>query len=243
LPGLSQLTGLAAVPLTLALETSADVCAAAIVRDGACLAAHRVEMTRGHAEALVPIVQDLAAAAEIVLTDIDLVGVTKGPGSFTGLRTGIAAARGFALAAGAAAVGVSSLEVVARGVVRTHRPTAALLCVLETRREDFFAQLFDVAGEAQAPPAVLDRAEVLALIADTSPFIAGNAVERLLAGNDPIPRAFRRIPGDGCPDPVDIAELAEAIQNKVGLVSDTLTPLYLRAPEAKLPANGGRLKK
>jgi len=243
LPGLLQDTGPAAVLLTLALETSADVCAAAIVRDGACLAAHRVEMTRGHAEALVPIVQDLATAAEIELTDIDLVGVTKGPGSFTGLRTGIAAARGFALAAGAAAVGVSSLEAVARGVVRTHHPAGPLLCILETRREDFFAQPFDAAGEALAAPAVLGREEILSMIADLGPFIAGNAVERLLAGNGGKPGTFRRIPGDGCPDPVDIAELAEAIQNKVGLVSDTLSPLYLRAPEAKLPANGGRLKK
>jgi tRNA threonylcarbamoyladenosine biosynthesis protein TsaB len=231
------------VPLTLALETSADVCAAAIVRDGVCLAAHRVEMTRGHAEALVPIVQDLAVAAEIALTDLDLVGVTKGPGSFTGLRTGIAAARGFALAAGAAAVGVSSLEAVARGVVRTQPPAGPLLCVLETRRDDFFAQLFGVTGEARAAPAVLDRAEVLALIADTNPCIAGNAVARLLAGTDPIAGSFQRVTGDGCPDPVDIAALAEAIQNKEGLVSDTLSPLYLRAPEAKLPANGGRLKK
>jgi len=200
-------------------------------------------MTRGHAEALVPIVQELATAAEIVLTDIDLVGVTKGPGSFTGLRTGIAAARGFALAAGAAAVGVSSLEAVARGAVRTHHLAGPLLCVLETRREDFFVQLFDDAGEAQAPPAVVDRAEVLALVADVNPFIAGNAVDRLLAGNDGNQGALRRLPGDGCPDPVDIAELAEAIQNKEGLVLDTLSPLYLRAPEAKLPANGGRLKK
>jgi tRNA threonylcarbamoyladenosine biosynthesis protein TsaB len=231
------------VPLTLALETSADVCAAAIVRDGVCLAAHREEMTRGHAEALVPIVQALATAAEIVLTDIDLVGVTKGPGSFTGLRTGIAAARGFALAAGTAAVGVSSLEAVVRGAVRIHQPTAPVLCVLETRREDFFAQPFNVAGEAQAPPAVLDKAEVLALIAELSPCIVGNALDRLLAGDNPISGTIRRIPGDGCPDPVDIADLAEAIQNKVGLVSDTLSPLYLRAPEAKLPANGGRLKK
>ena len=231
------------MPLTLAIETSADVCAAALVRDGVCLAAHRVEMTRGHAEALVPIVRDLATTAEIILTDLDLVGVTKGPGSFTGLRTGIAAARGFALAADAAAVGVSSLEAVARGAVRTYQPAGPLLCVLETRREDFFTQLFNAAGDAQAAPAVLDKGEILAMIADLSPFIAGNAVERLLAESEAISGTFQRIPGDGCPDPVDIADLAEAIQNKVGLVSDTLSPLYLRAPEAKLPANGGRLKK
>ena len=102
------------MPLTLAMDTSADVCAAAFIRDGVCLGAGRREMTRGHAEALVPMIQDIAATAGVALPDVDIVGVAKGPGSFTGLRTGIAAARGFALASGAQAVGVSSLDAVAR---------------------------------------------------------------------------------------------------------------------------------
>jgi tRNA A37 threonylcarbamoyladenosine modification protein TsaB len=65
---------------------------------------------------------------------------------------------------------------------------------------------------------------------------------RLLSNFDGDPALFGRIPGDGCPDPADIAAIAEAILNKEGLALDTLSPLYLRAPEAKLPVNGGRLK-
>lgn len=229
--------------LTLALDTSADVCAVALVRDGVCLDTRRRQMTRGHAEALVPMVQAAAAAAGIPLSGIDLVGVTKGPGSFTGLRTGIAAARGFAIASGAPAVGVSSLQVVALGAVRTARPDGEILCVLDTRRTDYFTQLFDAEGDATAPPRVLDVAGVQVLLREKVTLLAGNAVPRLLAELPGDDICIRRAPGDGCPDPVDIAALAEATFNKEGLASDTLSPLYLRAPEAKLPVNGGRLKK
>ena len=83
---------------------------------------------------------------------------------------------------------------------------------------------------------------MFALIGDGKPVLAGNAVRRLLSNYDGDPALFGRAPGDGCPDPVDIAAIAEAILNKEGLASDTLSPLYLRAPEAKLPVNGGRLK-
>ena len=97
----------------LAFDTSADFCAAAIVRDDAALAARALPMSRGHAEALVPLVQELCDEAEIELRAVDLIGVTIGPGSFTGVRTGIAAAKGFAFAAGCPAIGISSLEAVA----------------------------------------------------------------------------------------------------------------------------------
>ena len=71
------------MPLILALETSADVCAAALVADGETLGVRQIEMSRGHAEALVPMVQDLAKETGVELMALDLVGVTRGPGSFT----------------------------------------------------------------------------------------------------------------------------------------------------------------
>lgn len=231
------------MPLTLALDTSADVCAVAFVRDGKCLVRRRRKMMRGHAEALVPMVRDAASAAAVSLSEIELVGVAKGPGSFTGLRTGIAAARGFAIASGAPAIGVSSLHAVALAAGRTAQPGAEILCVLDTRRADYFAQTFDSDGIPAGPPDVLDASGIHSLLRDDVTLLAGNAVPRLLAE---LPRHNVRVssmPVDGCPDTVDIAVLAEATFNKEGLASDTLSPLYLRVPEAKLPANGGRLKR
>lgn len=236
------------MPLTLALETSADACSAAIVADGEVLGVRQVEMRRGHAEALVPMVQDVAGAAGVALTALDLIGVTRGPGSFTGVRTGIAAARGFAIASGAPAVGVSSLEAVALGAARGSSESAPILCVLDTRRADYFAQTFDPDGAALRAPEVMGAEELFDLIGTLQPVLAGNAVSRLLSEYDGAPETVCRAPGTGNPDPADVAAIAEIIlskqvPNKEGLVQDTLSPLYLRAPEAKLPANGGRLKR
>lgn len=231
------------MPLTLALETSADTCAAALVDDGEALGARQVEMSRGHAEALVPMVRDLAEAAGVALSELDLIAVTRGPGSFTGVRTGIAAARGFALASGAPAIGVSSLQAVARGAVRLSTETSPVLCVLDTRRADYFAQTFDPAGEATGVPGVMSAQDLFQLIASLQPVLAGNAVSRLLSAYEGDPGSLSRAPGGGSPDPLDVAAIADAILRKEGVAQDTLSPLYLRAPEAKLPANGGRLKR
>jgi tRNA threonylcarbamoyladenosine biosynthesis protein TsaB len=209
-------------------------------------------MSRGHAEVLVPMVQELAGEAGIALTALDLIGVTRGPGSFTGLRTGIAAARGFAIASGAPAVGVSSLLAVARGAARVSLEPRPILCILDTRRADYFVQTFDQTGMATGEPGVMGAEELFSLIGslrpELHPVLAGNAVSRLLSAYDGDPDTLRRVPGTGSPDPVDVAALAEAILckpafSREGVAQDTLSPLYLRVPEAKLPANGGRLKR
>lgn len=231
------------MPLILALDTGADACAAALVADGEALGVRQTEMSRGHAEALVPMVRDLAETAGVALTALDLIAVTRGPGSFTGVRTGIAAARGFAIASGAPAIGVSSLHAVARGVAAFSTGTSPILCVIDTRRADYFAQTFDHAGVATGVPGVVSAEDLFVLIASLQPVLAGNAVSRLLSAYDGDPETLRCAPGTGGPDPVDIAAIAETIFRKEGVAQDTLSPLYLRAPEAKLPANGGRLKR
>lgn len=236
------------MPLILGLETSADVCAAALVADGEVLGVSHLDMARGHAEALVPMVGEIAAAAGVELAALDLIGVTRGPGSFTGVRTGMAAARGFAIAADALAIGVSSLQAVAHRAVRDVTDTGPVLCVLDTRRADYFAQTFDDAGMETDLPQVMTADALFDLIASLKPALAGNAVSRLLSGYDGNPGSLRRAPGNGNPDPVDVAAIAEKIfsetvRNKKELAQDTLSPLYLRAPEAKLPAHGGRLKR
>jgi hypothetical protein len=88
----------------------------------------------------------------------------------------------------------------------------------------------------------MEAAKIFELIGTEGPVLAGNAVPRLLSQFSGDPGFIRRAPGDGQPDPVDVAVIAEAILNKEGVASDTLSPLYLRLPEVKLPADGGRLK-
>src|SRR6185312_6342874 len=92
----------------LAIDT-ASVCAVAVARSGRAAIARRRDIARGHAEALMPMIEDAMAEAELAFDALDLVAAAVGPGSFTGLRTGLAAARGLALALDKPTHGVSSL--------------------------------------------------------------------------------------------------------------------------------------
>lgn len=98
--------------MILAIDTSAAQCAVAVVDDER-VAVRRVEMTRGHAEALFPMIEEVLAELGASYEDLDRVGVCTGPGSFTGLRVGISAARGMALGSGIPAIGVTRFEAVA----------------------------------------------------------------------------------------------------------------------------------
>src|SRR5688500_19241349 len=95
----------------LAIDTALAVCAAAVLdtERPALQARESVPMVRGHAEALMPMVARVMDAAQLEFAELDRIAVTTGPGSFTGLRVGIAAARGIALAAGKPTVGLSTL--------------------------------------------------------------------------------------------------------------------------------------
>src|ERR1700687_5333867 len=95
----------------LAIDTALEACSAAVLdTERASLAARESRpMVRGHAEALLPLIARVLERAGLDVAEIDRIAVTTGPGSFTGLRVGIAAARGIALATGQPAVGVSTL--------------------------------------------------------------------------------------------------------------------------------------
>lgn len=101
--------------LILAIDTSAAQCAVAVV-DGDRVAVRSVEMTRGHAEALFPMIEEVLAELGASYADLDRVAVCTGPGSFTGLRVGISAARGLALGRGIPAIGVTRFEAIAAGI-------------------------------------------------------------------------------------------------------------------------------
>ena len=95
----------------LAIDTALEACSAAVLDTdrGGITASESVAMARGHAEAVMPLIARVMDLAEIEFADLDRIAVTTGPGSFTGLRVGIAAARGIALAAGKPAIGLSTL--------------------------------------------------------------------------------------------------------------------------------------
>ena len=230
------------MPIILGIDTSGDFCDAALVSGGETIACDTLSISRGYVEALAPLVQRLFRKTDISFSDLDLIGVAKGPGSFTGVRTGLAAARGFAYAAECPVIGVSSFSAVAAGAVQG--VSMPVLVVLETRRADYFIQMFDSKAQPLSAPAVMDAERVHRMIKEQGPVLAGNAAFRLSEEIfSPDLSDVEILPVGSVPNSVLVAGVARKIFNAKGVAWDTLSPLYLRAPATKISPTGGRLKK
>jgi len=219
----------------LAFDCAGRGCAAAVLAQGRVLARRSEPMERGQAAALVPLIAATLGAAGIGLGEIDLLAVTVGPGAFTGVRIGLAAARGLALASGLPLVGVTSFAAVAEAVPPEHRAGRALAVALDSKRAEIFLQCFTPAGPALAPGALVTLAEADALLPAGPVLVAGDAAERLmpfLSGRG------ERVAEAALPDPAAIARAALA-QWRPGERPAPPRPLYLRAPDTTLPRRSG----
>jgi tRNA threonylcarbamoyladenosine biosynthesis protein TsaB len=207
--------------ILLALDTALAACSVAVL-DGERVLARRVEaMDRGHQERLAPLVADAMAEAGLSFSALERVAVTVGPGSFTGLRVGLAFAKSLALALDIPCVGVGTLEALLAS--QREAATAPLAAAaLDARRDNVYLQLF-AHGASLTDPANLPieaaRAELAHRGFDPAAPIVGSGAALLRDG--PItPDAI---------DPVALARLAAARPAPQAMP----TPLYLRAPDAK----------
>jgi len=208
----------------MAVDTAAGACSVALWRDGEVVA-HRCEpMARGHAEAVVPMMQAALSEARWAVASLDAVGVTVGPGAFTGLRIGLSAARGVALAANIPAVGVGSLEALAHGTVAEERGGRVVAAVLDTKRGDLYAQLFEADLTPITGPSVATAEAVLARM---------EGREILSVGDGTVPGAVPSV-APPWPDARVVAALA-ARRLAEEPAPEPPRPLYLREPEARLP--------
>ena len=137
----------------LALDAAGAACSAALWRDGRVAGHRRRPMQRGHAEALMPLLLEVLAEAGMDFADLGQIAVGVGPGSFTGIRIALAAARGVGLAAKLPVVGVDSFSAVAAALPEPPRPGETLLVVINSKREALFGQYYDdVPGRRWASP-------------------------------------------------------------------------------------------
>jgi tRNA threonylcarbamoyladenosine biosynthesis protein TsaB len=147
----ANVVGLSAMKI-LAMDTAAGACSGALWSDAVVV--ERVQlMQRGHAEALLPMLASIMREAGCAFEELDLIAVTVGPGAFTGLRVGLAAARGIALASSLPCFGVSTLEAIAEAIDWPTLANRPALVVLDNKRDGVYAQLFG-AGRALAPPSI-----------------------------------------------------------------------------------------
>jgi len=203
--------------IVLALDTCLGACSVAVVANGRVLASASEPMTRGHQERLAVMAREVMAGAGVAFADLDRIGVTVGPGSFTGLRVGVAFAKGLALALSRPCIGVGTLEALAASAGRAGRIAAAI----DSGRGHIYLQTFED-GRALMAPAVMPLAAAQALVAGLGGGVAAGPGAPLLgeiAGLDTLVMA--------APAAEAVARLAEAAP------ADTPSaPLYLRPADA-----------
>lgn len=230
----------------LGFDTATSACSAAVWEDGR-IAARRFEpMSRGQSERLMPMVREVLSEAGADFPDLDLLAVTTGPGAFTGLRIGLAAARGMALAGDLACFGVTTLDAVAAGVSETERQKANVLVVLDSKRAEVYAQAFRSDLRPLSEAQALMPADLAALMANGE----GDA-DRVLVAGDGAGQVIQALKdkgieavlstAPGVPDAATVAAIA-AERWSSDQPAEPLRPLYLRPPDAKASKNGGRIR-
>ncbi|MDM9619307.1 tRNA (adenosine(37)-N6)-threonylcarbamoyltransferase complex dimerization subunit type 1 TsaB [Rhizobium sp. S96] len=207
--------------IILALDTAGVDCAAAVYDSGrnTVLGEASDMIGKGHAEHLMGIVDRALDQAGIALSAVERIAVTVGPGSFTGIRVGVAAARGFALSLGVPAVGVTTLAVMAEAE-RQRSPGQAVLAAMDAKRNEIYLQSFDPAGRPLDEARAVTTEDAQAFAADFDGAITGSATPLLRPNAGEQANHF----------PISIvARLGAAADPSSGKPK----PLYLRGPDAK----------
>lgn len=204
--------------LILALDSAGSGCAACVWKDGQVLAQGEEKMERGQDSRLLPLVQEIMAKAGLSYAELDRIAATRGPGSFTGLRIGLAAARGLGLAAGKPVIGIDRFS-----IHRAQRKESKeLLVLLESRRLELYTRFYPVSGVAHEPE-LLPPEEIekflaqhpgLEIAGDVSAFSASSLESEVIT----------------CAALAALADPEEA--------AFLPRPLYLRAPDVTIACEG-----
>jgi tRNA threonylcarbamoyladenosine biosynthesis protein TsaB len=214
----------------LAIDTALAACSAAVLdtATGMIVASESQAMVRGHAEALIALVARVVQQANMTPREVGRVAVTTGPGSFTGLRVGIAAARGIALASGVPAVGISTLSAFAAPYLGADE-NYSVVAAIDARHEHVYLQVFAPEGRTLVAPRLAPLGEAVRAASEHNACIVGSAAAAVAAaltktGLDPA-----KVDASGAPDVAWVARLGAVASEK----DSPPKPLYLRAPDAQ----------
>jgi tRNA threonylcarbamoyladenosine biosynthesis protein TsaB len=221
----------------LALETSAKACSAAVMEDGLLKASVFQCTGLTHSRTLMPMVEAMLKNAEFTVQDCDVIAVANGPGSFTGIRIGVAAAKGLAFAAEKPVIGISTLEAMARIAACMN---GLIICAMDARRQQIYNAVFE-AQEGTLQRQTPDRAISLAdlrtelmpiekrkiIVGDGAPLCYTDLQENQVACELAPPHLLQQ-------NAVGVALCAEdAVQEGRLLSPQALLPVYLRPSQAE----------
>ena len=232
----------------LAIDTALGGVSVGIMATNGHIASRMIETARQQAAILVPTIQEIVREAETDFADIDLIVCSKGPGSFTGLRIGLATARTMALALEKPVIGLNTLDVMARHYNtpnNTPSPQAgglnesgrALLIVLETKRQDFYARYYDTDGSPLSEPLAADAAEIIARAPVDDFNIGGDCLERFREVSPCVESREDKLTfleEYKQPDPILMAQYGLELNEEPG-DQGTPHPLYLRGADVSQP--------
>lgn len=212
---------------TLAFDTTGSFCSIILLKDGAIAARKNIETDFGQAEILMGSISSILKNEKINFKDITLTAVCTGPGSFTGVRSSIAAARAFALACPQSTVcGISAFEAYMHAL--PEKELAEVNAVLiETKREDYYVQYFDKQRNKILPPATERYEDIIHFLQGKKVTFTGDGIQRFLSRPSGLSLHAVNIASF-----VPIEALAEcAIQKFEHKTTDFPKPVYLKAPD------------
>lgn len=226
--------------LVLAIDACMGGCVAGLYDPAAETCAERgLRTEREQAAKLIPMIQELLGDAGAAFADVGLLVTTSGPGSFTGLRIGLSAARSLSLALDVPLQGVSTFEAV-RDTCARGGDENGFLVVLEAKRRDFYVRPFDAAGNGGAP-ACLETPDILALARGKDLVLCGDAAGRLAAeAGDAFTGLFRDIRGCVLPSGAALARRGRALFARNGGRAEKVEPFYMRGADVSLSSKAQR---
>jgi len=220
----------------LSLDTCFDACSVAAGRGLRTLTpaiSFAFEpMQKGHAERLLPMVQTVMSEAKLEFAALDRIAVTYGPGTFTGTRICVSAARALALATGAEFVAISSLRLMAMSALIPAAKTAHIAIATDARRGEVYLEVFDCHSlNTLVGPECVEIENAVRLLGTSPIVIAGSGGEALAQAARHSGLDATAILPELLPDAFDVLFVAAELP-----VSATVRPLYLRPPDAKPPS-------
>ncbi|MDG2034006.1 MAG: tRNA (adenosine(37)-N6)-threonylcarbamoyltransferase complex dimerization subunit type 1 TsaB [Rhodospirillales bacterium] len=223
----------------LAFDVAGNACSAAVWSGGEVVAHVSEGMERGQAERLAPMLQSVMDAAALAFSQLQLIAVTVGPGSFTGIRIGLSMAKSLALATGRPLYGVTTFTLHMSALSPAVWRDGPVMIVLETKRDDFYVQMYGSNQQPLGPAAAVPSHALASYVTDLTDVeavlnLAGDGAKRAVTEmvNTLGPRLYWR--ESASPDARDLARLA-AVEAEARRPPAPTDPFYLRPPDVRRP--------